>query len=186
MAKKKVRDRGASSVGEVVKFDLTPMIDVVFQMIMFFIIITDFTQKDIALLELPWSTVGEEDEGLDPERIIINITAPRPSAAELQQNPKDWPPRKLEQADQILVNNKPMTFMQLSEYLVANGRQNPRYRDPQNPNLSTRSLLIRCDANQAFDLVEGVLQVCALPTVAIYKIEIATAEESTSANATVR
>ena len=31
--------------------NMTPMIDIVFQMVMFFIIITDFSQQDIAMLE---------------------------------------------------------------------------------------------------------------------------------------
>ena len=46
-----------------IEVNMTPMIDIVFQMILFFIIITDFTQQDIALLTLPFSTVGQDDAG---------------------------------------------------------------------------------------------------------------------------
>ena len=59
MAKRKLREHVVPDAS--VELNMTPMIDIVFQMILFFIIITDFTQNDIALLELPWSTVGEDD-----------------------------------------------------------------------------------------------------------------------------
>ena len=148
--------------------DLTPMIDVVFQMIMFFIIITDFSQKDIALLDLPWSTVGEDDEGDDPNRLIINVTAPKTS---------DKGARDSKNADRILVKGKSLNFAQLYSFLETNGKQNPRFRDKVNPNLSNRSVLVRCDYQQAFDYVKAVLQICSNPEIAIYKIEIATAEK---------
>ncbi len=166
------RDRTANIPDSDIEMDMTPMIDIVFQMILFFIIITDFSQDDIALLELPWSTVGEDDEGEDENRMIINVTAPVPTGAD----PKDWPQRKREKANKILVKGKPKDFAQLYKYLEVNGVQNKKYRDPENQNLSTRSLLIRCDGSQAFDYVKAILQICANPEIAIYKIELATSE----------
>ena len=44
--------------------------------------------------------------------------------------------------------------------------------------MSSRALLIRCDGKQAFDYVKAILQICANPEIAIYKIEIATAEQA--------
>ncbi|MEE9391140.1 MAG: biopolymer transporter ExbD [Planctomycetota bacterium] len=178
MAKKKIRDRGEAP-DEEIEMNMTPMIDIVFQMILFFIIITDYTQKDIALLTLPWSTAGQDDEGDDPTRIIINITAPSPTPGELAtaKGKKFWSKERLRTADRILVNGKNKTFKELSNYLLQNGVKNVKYRDKEKPHLSSRSLLIRCDGLQAFDYVKGVLQVCSLPQVAIYKVEIATAEE---------
>ncbi|MCB9831958.1 MAG: biopolymer transporter ExbD [Planctomycetes bacterium] len=153
-----------------VDLDMTPMIDMVFQMILFFIIITDFSQKEIALLTLPWSTVGVDDEGEDPGRLVINVTAPVPTG-------ESWPEKKTEQADKIMIKGKYIGFRELYEILRGAGVNNPKYRDPENPRLSTRSVLVRCDCAQAFDYVKGVLQVCASPDIAIYKIEIATAEK---------
>ena len=184
MAKKKIRERGASKLDETVELNMTPMIDIVFQMVMFFIIVTDFTQKDIALLELPYSTVGEEDTGEDPNRLIINITAPRPSNLNDPAVRKKWPERKLKQANQILIRNKPYNFVELARFLEQNGVKNPRFREPDNPKLSSRSVLIRCDKLQAFDYVKAILQICAQPDVAIYKIEIATAEQAQDKNGT--
>ena len=156
-----------------VELDMTPMIDIVFQMILFFIIITDFSQKEIALLKLPWSTVGVDDEGEDATRLVINVTAPIPTGASLLE----WSERKRGQSDKIMIKGKYVGFRELYEILQGAGVQNPKYREPDNEKLSSRSVLVRCDSAQAFDYVKGVLQVCASPEIAIYKIEIATAEK---------
>lgn len=176
MGKRKMREHVEPDVD--VEMNMTPMIDIVFQMILFFIIITDFTQSEIALLELPWSTVGTEDEGDDPSRMILNVTAPIP--ANVDSDPKlraKWPVSKRRQANKILVQGKELDFVSLYNYLQANGVQNLKYREPDNEKLCSRKLLLRCDGNQAFDYVKAVLQICAMPDVAIYKIEIATSEE---------
>ena len=54
--------------------NMTPMIDVVFLLIIFFMIITDLTQKDLEVLVLPMAKSAAEDKP-DPElvRPIINI-----------------------------------------------------------------------------------------------------------------
>lgn len=159
-----------------VKMDMTPMIDMVFQLVMFFIIAIDFSRHDIALLTLPPSTAGAEDKGEDPRRIVINVTAPRPSAAELADPAvaKEWPRARLDAANKILVRQKEFTFEQLLSYLKLRGvAARP---DPKNPKVADVGVLIRCDGKQAFDLVKGILQICANPAVAIYKVEIATAE----------
>ncbi len=173
MGKKKNRELNIPE-GDI-EMDMTPMIDIVFQMIMFFIIITDFSQDDIALLDLPWSTAGEEDKGEEESRIIINVTAPVPTKAD----PKKWDKKLKSRANKILVRGKEKDFAGLYKYLEAAGVNNPRYRDKERPNLSNRSLLIRCDGSQAFDYVKAILQICANPKIAIYKIEIATAEKAT-------
>lgn len=172
MGKKKIREHIVPDAD--VGMDMTPMIDIVFQMIMFFIIITDFSQDDIALLELPWSTVGIEDKGDDKDRIIINITAPIPT----NPDTKKWNKRRKDQANMILVRGKSKTFVELYKYLELNGVQNKRYQEKERPHLSKRSVLIRCDGSQAFDYVKAILQICANPQIAIYKIELATSEEA--------
>ena len=171
MGKKKIKEMTVPDVD--VEMNMTPMIDIVFQMILFFIIITDFSQEDIALLQLPWSTVGQDDEGEDESRLIINVTAPVPTDAD----PKKWPVKKREKANKILVKGKPKDFAELYKYLEAMGVQNKKYREKDNDHLSSRALLIRCDGSQAFDYVKAILQICANPEIAIYKIEIATSEQ---------
>lgn len=172
MSSKKRREKAEAETN--IDMDMTPMIDIVFQMILFFIIITDFSQKEIALLQLPWSTVGIEDLGEDPTRLVINVTAPIPTGATLAQ----YSEKKRDQSDKIMVKGKYVGFRELFEILQQAGVQDERYREKDNPKLSSRSVLVRCDGAQAFDFVKGVLQVCASPEIAIYKIEIATAEKA--------
>lgn len=160
------------------KMDMTPMIDMVFQLVMFFIISVDFSRQELAFLKLPHSTAGIEDKAEDPRRIVINVTAPAPTEAELK-NPdiaRLWPQSRIDQANRILIRNKSYTFDQLLEYLKVRGVQ---YRpDPKDPTVAETSILIRCDGGQAFDLVKRIMQVCVHPNVRISKVEIATAEKT--------
>jgi len=54
--------------------DMTPMIDVVFNLVIFFMLVTDINQKDLAELTLPVARMAAEDKGNDPDdRLIINV-----------------------------------------------------------------------------------------------------------------
>ena len=55
--------------GKEVELNMTPMIDVVFNLIIFFMIVTDMTQKELEQLTLPNSSEAMEDDGQegDPE-----------------------------------------------------------------------------------------------------------------------
>ncbi len=55
-------------------FDLTPMIDVVFLLIIFFMIVTDITNRK-PRLQLPEAKEAEPDILLDRQRLVINIDA---------------------------------------------------------------------------------------------------------------
>ena len=115
----------------------------------------------------------------DPDRIVIDITAPAPTAEELR-NPKvaeRWTKARQRKANRIMIGDETFDFKQLSAYLEKRGRLNPASRDPKNPMLSSRAVLIRCEAGQAFDYVKAILQLCAQPKIAIYKIEIAAAND---------
>jgi len=69
MAKKKRKD-----VTESGELDMTPMIDVVFNLLIFFMVVTDLTQKDLAELTLPIAYMAQEDKDDDPDdRIILNV-----------------------------------------------------------------------------------------------------------------
>jgi biopolymer transport protein ExbD len=66
-AAKKIMDEKA-------EMDMTPMIDIVFNLLIFFMVVTDLTQKDLAALTLPIAHMAEEDKDKDPdERIILNV-----------------------------------------------------------------------------------------------------------------
>ena len=54
--------------------NLTPMIDIVFNLLVFFMVITDLTQKDLVELTLPIAYMAQEDKDNDEDdRIILNV-----------------------------------------------------------------------------------------------------------------
>jgi biopolymer transport protein ExbD len=56
------------------ELDMTPMIDIVFNLLIFFMLITDLNQKDIVDLTLPLAHMAVEDKDNDPDdRVILNI-----------------------------------------------------------------------------------------------------------------
>jgi len=66
--------RKRREVAEKGELDMTPMIDVTFLLLIFFMVITDLTQKDLAVLTLPIAYMAEEDKDNDEDdRIILNV-----------------------------------------------------------------------------------------------------------------
>ncbi|MCB9883315.1 MAG: biopolymer transporter ExbD [Planctomycetes bacterium] len=66
--------RNRSGISTEMKTDMTPMIDMVFQLIIFFIVVLDFTQKDLEDLDPPSVRNGAVEDKPDPERLLINVT----------------------------------------------------------------------------------------------------------------
>ena len=194
MAKK---ERKRRSVDEYeLDINLTPMIDVVFNLIIFFMVITDMTQKDLEYLVLPKADKADVDEGEDKDRIIINVVnldspgnAKRLADRELDRNK---PPimiggRQVEDLSQmrrwLRVRANPQRFPDVQPHLYlgqkwANG--NKIYP-------SIKPLLVRCDHGQIFGWVQAIMQYCTfvpgrdqatelLESPLIYKLEIAVKE----------
>ena len=68
MARKKV------DVTEDGDLDMTPMIDIVFNLLIFFMVVTDLSQKDLAELTLPIAYMAQEDKDDDEDdRVILNV-----------------------------------------------------------------------------------------------------------------
>ena len=58
---------------EPVEINLTPLIDVVFLLIIFFLTVSHITQVQVEALSLPEAIKGEKSEDLASGRIIINV-----------------------------------------------------------------------------------------------------------------
>ncbi len=60
--------------GESSEMDMTPMIDIVFNLLIFFMVVTDLQQKDLADLTLPLAYKAMEDKDNDvDDRVIVNV-----------------------------------------------------------------------------------------------------------------
>lgn len=162
-----------------VGFDMTPMIDCVFQLIIFFMLVTDFANTQMERVMLPKATEAEEDKEPARKRLMINFV-------HQPDNNKDCPDfRKAYDTKGNLVNtcankshwkvkvaSKVYSYAQLEEYLTLQGDAD---REPQagvdrSKWLSNRPLMIRSDAAAVYEVLEKVFAACARAR--IWKIEI--------------
>ena len=139
--------------------DMTPMIDVVFLLIIFFMVITDMTQADLEDLQLPEANNAVADKP-DPDewRPIVNIKIDGSILVkrELLFDPED--------SDD---------YKQLREYLSDVAR---RMKKDEAGVLPDEALLIRADMNTPFKYIQKVMEQCGYQGIQIWKIQLAASE----------
>ena len=149
--------------GGTVEMDMTPMIDVVFQLIIFFILITDMTQSDLEELRLPVAENAVQDKP-DPKvvRPVINIL---PEGSMVNKRRTIYEPEKDDLTD-------------VESFLVDQARLMPKEFDEElGVELPKNPLLIRADKNSEFKYVQRVMEVCGKKGIRIWKLQLAVAEE---------
>ena len=150
--------RSKQSEGTEVTMDMTPMIDVVFLMIIFFMIVSDMSQQDLAELTLPKADMAQDDE-TEEGRMIINIV--ESGDLEIKRQP-------YKSLDDLEAQQAVRTYLQNA---VALGEM-----DPEFPDLSARSLLVRADQQTKFKEVQKLMRIAAEKGIGIYKIDLAAAQ----------
>ena len=150
---------------EDIELNLTPMIDVVFNLIIFFMLVADLSQKDIELLQLPWSTQAQADTGQEDLRIIINVV----KAGKTNEDRRNW-----KSGDPVLIKVKgdEVNLKTLTQRLLVFAERKRDMEHPMQP--SEVFALIRCDEKIRWLEVQWVMQACADPDVRIYKLQFAT------------
>ena len=141
------------------EMNMTPMIDVVFLLIIFFMIITDLTQQDLEELQLPKARSAVEDKpDIEVVRPIINI----PQSGRMIYK------RRALYDPEIDGEN-----MQGLEHFLADqaGRMPKKDKLPDNP------LMIRADRGTEFKYIQRVMETCGLEDVRIWKLELGAAQE---------
>lgn len=132
--------------------NMTPMIDVVFQLIIFFMLVTEMSQADLEAMELPEATQAVPDKNPEKDRMVINVT---------------------EKGD-IKIRGRKYGSKKLQQWLK---REASISRDPKDKRLSSRALLIRADKDSEFKYVQHIMQECVQPGVGIWKILLAAKEK---------
>ena len=142
---------------EPLEIDMTPMIDVVFLLIVFFMIVVDLTQQDFVQLELPKTEMGIPDKKPEKNRLTVNITFDTDT-----------------EVSEIYVKRDRMDLDELKKwmYRFAKLKINPKTKFSEIP------IIIRCDRRAPFRKVQEVMQICADKDIKIYKVLIAAADES--------
>ena len=141
---------------EGVGFNMTPMIDVVFQLIIFLMLANDMSRKEIEDLELPEAVHASEDKGeKEKYRIIVNLLV----------NDKPGAPPMLK------VKGQEMDLDVFKQFIRPEADRN---REPDGPRASELFILIRADRKSRWQDVQWVMQACADPALRIYKLQFAT------------
>jgi len=147
--------------------DMTPMIDVVFLLIIFFMVITDLTQQDLEDVDLPIAAHAKPDTP-DPDewRPILNImydgriiykkkTYFDPEVNKGKEKFKDLRLQLKDFADRMKVKD--------------------RKEDPSLPASAPpdQPLLLRADMTTPFKFSQYAMEQCAQPTIQIWKLQLA-------------
>ncbi len=155
-----------TSPGEDILMDMTPMIDVTFQLIIFFMLLMDMSTKDLEDLVLPKAETASPDKpNPADQRAVINITSDG---------------RILVKRDPLYDPNNDDGYEKLKKFLMEKARLMPKARtDPANPNspiAPDKPVLIRADQATPFKHIQKVMELCGLQGIQIWKIELAAAE----------
>lgn len=147
------------------EMNMTPMIDVVFLLIIFFMIITDMTQKELEDLELPMAMNAVEDKpNPDEVRPIVNV---------MQDG------RIIVRGDELYDPENPAraNYDALKAYLVDKVRQMDLApideADPSSKKVPDDPLLVRADEYTPFRHVQKIMEVCGLTGIQIWKVQLA-------------
>jgi|TARA_B110000211_G_scaffold230863_1_gene291277 biopolymer transport protein ExbD len=147
------------------EMDMTPMIDVVFLLIIFFMIITDMSQKDLEELELPIAAKATEDKpDPDENRPILNI--PHTGVIIVRREPLYNPE---------LDDGKPEPYAEVKRYLSTAAEMMPQepLAEGSSVMLPDDPLLVRADESTLFKHIQKVLELCGQEGIQIWKVQLA-------------
>jgi len=156
--------------------DMTPFSDLTFQLIIFFIVVNDMSQKELEDLKLPAAKVAVEDKP-DPGRPILNIL--EDGTVKFKGKVYYEPGMDSEGRVDPLRPGRPDYYWRVGEILAS--KVVPFMKTATDPNLGELPddpLLIRADRNTPFKYVQRVMEVCTRNGIKIWKIQLAVSENS--------
>jgi biopolymer transport protein ExbD len=157
-----------------VEVDMTPMIDLTFLLIIFFIIVNDMTQQELEDLKLPIAQKAGHD---DPPkgRPILNV---------MEDGSIIWKKKVL--YDQYLLpqgidpirKGRPDYYWKLEETMRLKFLpwMKTEYDEVLKMKLPDDPILIRADRNTPFKYIQRIMEVCSREKVKIWKVQLAASE----------
>ncbi|HET6202807.1 MAG TPA: biopolymer transporter ExbD [Planctomycetota bacterium] len=146
--------------------NLTPLIDCCFQLIVFFIVTIDMSQKELEDLRLPAARAAVPDQP-PTSRPIVNVDSEGRTfiRGRLVYDPESPDPRLRDTRG-------------IEEPLALWARAMPqRYDEFARRELPDHPLLLRADRNTPFRHIQRILELCSKEGIRIWKVELAAAEE---------
>lgn len=159
----------ASKAQEEVKLDMTPMIDCVFLLIIFFVLVIDLSQQDLEDLILPKAEYAVPDDKPPEVRPILNIM--QDGRVLYKRNtiydPATQGQNFTELERQLVHFRENLARDKTEEPIGPGGKMVTVVNDP---------ILIRADKWTEWHYVGKVMEQCAKPSVAFWKLELAMSE----------
>ena len=151
---------------EEVKADLTPMIDMVFQLILFFVVVNDFSSTQLEPVILARAVVADTDEKTDKESrtLVINVL----SSGEVKINRTAyWAPGETDE--------------RLKDHIAVEAQLAGMVDNPASPGhkVSKLRVVIRADQYAKYEYVQKVFKACAVN--GVFKTVINAAKEELNA-----
>jgi len=138
----------------ITELNMTPMIDVVFLLITFFMVVTEITrQDDIEDLELPDIKASKPDDNPDPERLVLNIL----------------------KNGTVYVGGAALSDRELEDILW---REAKRTRDEHG--ISDRVVLVKADRRVEFKHIRKVIMFCVKKNIKIWRLAFGTLPSKSS------
>lgn len=129
---------------EQVTFDMTPMIDIVFQLIIFFMITTDMSKAQIEPLTLPIASKAIKDKQPDTMTLVVNIM--KDGAVKIDGK-LYWSAKKGDEATKL-------------ENLFENRRTRKEYQEVAGKaDWVKYPVLVRCDRSTAFEHLQRIMMI---------------------------
>ena len=172
-----------SKKGPAIQEDITPnlipMIDIMFLLLLFFMLGADMGQRDLEEVTLPSADAIKEDKevpGKEKDRLTINIhhqssgegqcAAYAAVPRQICRNPQHW---------KIGIRGGDYTEADSLKKLL--GEEADRYRDQANKaGASDRRIMLRADTGAPYGYIQDVMNTCA--AVGIYQIECGAARRA--------
>jgi len=160
---------------ETISPNLIPMVDVVFLIMLFFMLGADMGHRELEEVRLPTADQVREDKpSSNPRdtRLTVNVY----HMYETEVNCEDYREGRVcvdENHWKIGINGKDYTSETLKPLMQE--QADLERLDPNNPRISERRVMIRADQSALYGFVQKVMNVCA--EVGIYKIEIGAAQK---------
>ena len=154
------------------EMDMTPMIDCVFLLMIFFVLVIDLSQKNLEDLILPRAEFQEPDEQPPENRPILNVLQ---NGTVIYQGQVAYDPLVHKK------NFKPIHTLlkDIREQGVATGRLKLVDEDVNGVKvkLIDDPILIRADKWTEWHYVGEIMKQCSQPEIAFWKVELALSEQ---------
>ena len=165
------------TVKEDVTCNLIPMIDIMFLLLLFFMLSADMTQRELEEVKLPIADKAKQDDKAKEDEVFSTVNVSHGDIACPANDPDNKVPGGCKDIDHWVTKvygreYDTKNWGGLKEELNSLARQDKEEGSDTGgkPFYSKRHISLRCDANTPFRHVQMVIQTCS--EVGLYKIEV--------------